>query len=334
MEHKISVHQAILQRFSDSGLNVSDLLLTAGILASEFPLHISVPQFTALIDAIVKQTDNPLIGLAIGTVDNVSQLDATSFATVHSKDLADGLMRMARYKKLICPEDIHWQIENDSIIICNQWLGDIPLSPILTDGFFANIYSMLTLALGEVVKPNAIRLRRDSIPLSYAEFFGCQIELSAQQDEIIYPIEILHRPFLTYNPDLLALILPNLDNQVSNNALPNLAEQVKQVLFVMMNGNKPTIDNVAQRLHVSKRTLQRKLADIGLNYQSLLDEVRLTIAKEMLHQTTLENGEIAFYLGFEEVNSFHRFFVKQAGQTPSEWRDSISKTESDRIKSC
>ncbi len=89
----------------------------------------------------------------------------------------------------------------------------------------------------------------------------------------------------------------------------------------MMNGNKPTIDNVAQRLYVSKRTLQRKLADNGINYQSLLDEVRLTIAKEMLKTTTLENGEIAFYLGFEEVNSFHRFFVNQTSKTPSEWRE-------------
>ena len=124
-----------------------------------------------------------------------------------------------------------------------------------------------------------------------------------------------------YNPDLLALILPNLEGQVTSNTLPTLAAQVKQVLFAMMNGNKPTIDNVAQRLHVGKRTLQRKLADNGINYQSLLDEVRLTIAKEMLKTTTLENGEIAFYLGFEEVNFFHRFFVNQTSKTPSEWRE-------------
>ena len=40
----------------------------------------------------------------------------------------------------------------------------------------------------------------------------------------------------------------------------------------------------------------------------------------MLADTAMENGEIAFYLDFNEANSFHRFFIGQTGKTPNEWR--------------
>lgn len=40
----------------------------------------------------------------------------------------------------------------------------------------------------------------------------------------------------------------------------------------------------------------------------------------MLADTAMENAEIAFYLDFNEANSFHRFFIGQTGKTPNEWR--------------
>jgi AraC-like DNA-binding protein len=38
----------------------------------------------------------------------------------------------------------------------------------------------------------------------------------------------------------------------------------------------------------------------------------------------MEPGEIAFYLGFEEVNSFQRAFHKWQGMTPTQWRTQTS----------
>ncbi len=320
MEQKITLHSATLKQFSALGLDVVKLLLQAGIVAENPPLKLNPQQFSALISAIATQSDDPLIGLKLATADSVSQLDPTTFAAVHSVDFADCLERLARYKKLICPEDIHWRLEQDGIAISNRWTSGVAFSNLLVDGFFASIHTILQLAFGKAVAPLAVHLTRAEIPLGYADFFGCDIVLNAECNTIRYPSELLHQPFVTHNPDLLGLIVPNLETEISRNAVPNLAEQVKTALFAMMNGNKPTIDNVASQLHISRRTLQRKLAEHGLNYQNLLDEVRLTIAKQVLHQTDLENGEIAFYLGFAEVNSFHRFFVQQTGKTPNDWR--------------
>jgi AraC-like DNA-binding protein len=73
---------------------------------------------------------------------------------------------------------------------------------------------------------------------------------------------------------------------------------------------------------MSSRTLQRRLGELGTSYQGLLDDVRRQAARRLLVNTNLAPGEIAFILGFEELNSFSRAFHNWEGVTPSRWRES------------
>lgn len=67
-------------------------------------------------------------------------------------------------------------------------------------------------------------------------------------------------------------------------------------------------------------TLQRRLGDEGTTYQRLLDDLRRDVACRLLSETELDAGEIAFVLGFEELNSFTRAFQSWEGTTPNRWR--------------
>ena len=87
-----------------------------------------------------------------------------------------------------------------------------------------------------------------------------------------------------------------------------------------MRGQRPSVEIVAKDLCVSPRTLQRRLEESGTTYQQLLDEVRQDTARKLLAATDLESGEIAFLLGFEELNSFTRAFHDWEGATPMRWR--------------
>jgi AraC-like DNA-binding protein len=55
----------------------------------------------------------------------------------------------------------------------------------------------------------------------------------------------------------------------------------------------------------------------------VLDDERERTARRLLSDTDLEAGEIAFALGFEELNSFSRAFQTWAGATPTRWRSAI-----------
>ena len=66
--------------------------------------------------------------------------------------------------------------------------------------------------------------------------------------------------------------------------------------------------------------MQRRLGELGTTYQDLVDGVRRQAARRLLANTDLEMGEVAFLLGFEEVNSFLRAFRVWEGATPTTWR--------------
>jgi AraC-like DNA-binding protein len=95
---------------------------------------------------------------------------------------------------------------------------------------------------------------------------------------------------------------------------------VREALSETMSGNRPTLSKAAKSLGMSVRTLQRRLGELGTTYQDVLDNVRHRSAIRLLTSTNLGLGEVAFLLGFEEVNSFMRAFHAWEGTTPAKWR--------------
>jgi AraC-like DNA-binding protein len=95
---------------------------------------------------------------------------------------------------------------------------------------------------------------------------------------------------------------------------------VRNALRRIMVGGRPSVEKLAATLRMSARTLQRRLHEERTSYQHLLDDERERTARRLLSDTDLEAGEIAFALGFEELNSFSRAFQTWAGSTPTRWR--------------
>jgi AraC-like DNA-binding protein len=81
-------------------------------------------------------------------------------------------------------------------------------------------------------------------------------------------------------------------------------------------GSAPSLGGVARRLHMSARTLQRRLDAAGTSFQALSDAVRLERAAALLADPALPLAEVAFRLGFSGASAFHRAFRKWTGTTP------------------
>ncbi len=72
---------------------------------------------------------------------------------------------------------------------------------------------------------------------------------------------------------------------------------------------------------MSERSLQRRLTDEGVSFQTLVSQTRHQMALEHLADNSLTLIEIAYLLGYEDQNSFFRAFRQWENQTPSDWRD-------------
>jgi AraC-like DNA-binding protein len=81
-----------------------------------------------------------------------------------------------------------------------------------------------------------------------------------------------------------------------------------------------TINQAAELSGVSVRSLQRRLAAMGVSFTQISNECRLEIAKELLTDTDQSLSEIATHLGYSESQNFIRAFKRGTGQTPEEFR--------------
>jgi len=88
-----------------------------------------------------------------------------------------------------------------------------------------------------------------------------------------------------------------------------------------MQTQRPSMDAISEALHMSPRTLQRRLQETGSSFQRVLDEARHSMARYYLSNSVLELNEAAYLLGFEDPNSFGRAFRNWEGMPPSDWRE-------------
>ena len=88
----------------------------------------------------------------------------------------------------------------------------------------------------------------------------------------------------------------------------------------LLAGQRPGIQDLARELHLSTRTLQRRLTEQGITFQHLLDEARRELARHYLLHSSRELNETAYLLGYEDANSFFRAFHQWEGTSPGQWR--------------
>ena len=101
----------------------------------------------------------------------------------------------------------------------------------------------------------------------------------------------------------------------------NFVERVRLVVQQKLTGRHPTIDDIAEALHISSRTLQRRLRDAGFSFRRVLEEARHRLARHYLNDPALELNEAAYLLGYEDGNSFVRAFRTWEGVPPATWRE-------------
>jgi AraC-like DNA-binding protein len=79
---------------------------------------------------------------------------------------------------------------------------------------------------------------------------------------------------------------------------------------------------IAAKLHMSARSLQRRLQSEGTSFAEVLSDMRRDMALRYLRDPRIYIGEVAFLLGFLDVTAFHRAFKRWTGSTPAEYRRS------------
>lgn len=282
---------------------------------------VSTQQYFAFWQAVDEQSDDPLLGLHLDGGHHYAICDPATLVMLHSANFQQALARLVRYKRLVCPQIVQIEQTEQEIAITSHWSTSKQAEPnLVTDLFFASLVHILQLSLPEPVKPLRLNLTRPTLAKGYADYFGCEIRLNAPRNEIVFSQQVAELPFQHHNPDLLNVLLPNLETELNQFCESSFKQQIKREIYHAFNGKKPSLEEVAKQLFLSTRTLQRRLQEAKLSFQQLLNETRLEVAEQLLKHSEMAIAEIAFYLGYQEVTSFNRAFTQWQGISPTQYR--------------
>ena len=327
MSKRFRVSSTLPRKLKELGLSSDTVLRRAGLPIGLFKLDrilVSTEQFFALHRGIAEASNDPAIGLRLGTEDRVERYDPVKLAALSARSFRDAVERSSRYKQLTCPEEIRLVERGNECAIQFLWLlAHEQEPPLLVDVCFAWIIGLGQRGTGRPIRPKRIEFQRASKHRDmYEAYFHCPVKFKAAQNVIVFSKSDIERPFVTYNADLLATVAPQLEAELNEQLTQkNLKEQAKGILKQSLAGQRPGIQDLARELHLSTRTLQRRLTEQGITFQQVLDEARRELAHHYLLHSSRELNETAYLLGYEDANSFFRAFQQWEGISPGHWRE-------------
>ena len=283
----------------------------------------STKEFFALHQGIADASRDPGFGLKLGTLERVEHYDPTKIIALSARSFRDAVERLSRYKQLTCPEELRLVDRGNECAVQFVWLlAHEKEPPLLVDVCFAWIVAMAQRGIGRPLSPKRVEFERAPAHREmYEAHFRCPVKFKSNQNALIFSSPDMELPFVTYNADLLAAVAPQLEAELKEQlAQKTFSEQAKGILKRLLAGERPGIDDLARELHLSTRTLQRRLTEQGITFQRLLEEARRELAHHYLLHSSRELNETAYLLGYEDANSFFRAFHHWEGTSPGQWR--------------
>lgn len=307
------------------GISAVDILRGAGLPEDAFSrdeLPLSSEQFFAFWSSLESRVDDPLFPLRLGRILIGNAFSPLVFAALCSPDLGIALERLSTYKRLAAPVYLEPERLSDRLRVHVSWIESATLPPpsLLTMEF------TLLVQLARTATRNHVHPLRISstAPIErlgdYETFFGVSVEFGEQQF-IDFSLDDAARPFLTSNDTMWASFEPDLRRRLGElDSSATTADRVRAALLEALPSGRTSRGAVAKMLAMSERSLSRALRREDTTFRDLVAAVRRELALHYLEGSKVPSAEIAFLLGYDDVNSFYRAFREWTGTTPERVR--------------
>jgi AraC-like DNA-binding protein len=151
------------------------------------------------------------------------------------------------------------------------------------------------------------------------ESLGCEVRFGASasvltlaRGDVDAPLAVPASVLSTALERFAALTLERVPAEQGPSLTPRVRSLLDAGLELAAGAGPPTLDQVARELSMSRRTVQRALADEGTSFEALLDDARRVRAESLLAEGHPKK-EIAYVLGFADPSAFTRARRRWAG---------------------
>lgn len=305
------------------GMSMENILEKAGIpnILWKEEIQFSTEEYYLFLKEIDEVITDEQI-LAISNVDNLNMFIPSFFAALSSKNGLEGLKRLAKYKKLIGP--VFLEIKEFEEIVQVQYFfeqreKELPRFAVLNEQLL--LMNLLNKGIGKGIMPISV-----TSPFEYGELLSKEMNITVNkgaQNEIIFSMKDLKKPFLTANNIMVEYLEPQLKQKLAemeSETFETFASRVQKKLFQLIPSGCFGLENVAEEFGISTRIVQRNLAVENIKFNQIVKSVQKIMAFNYLESKELSIEEIAYLVGYTETSSFYRAFKGWIGKTVLQYR--------------
>jgi AraC-like DNA-binding protein len=193
----------------------------------------------------------------------------------------------------------------------------------------AMFYRIIKTFLGDAWRPQEVCFMHSAPndPEAHRRFFGTRVRFGWHYDGIVCRAADLEKSIPTSDPRMARYLKEYFDSILPSSP-SEVSETVRELVWVMLKSGSCSADSVAKHLGVDRKTLNRRLANEGQSYSSVLDAVRRNMVTGFVESGQRPLIEIAGMLGFSGLSSFSRWFRNRFGRSASQWRELMSDPSS------
>ncbi|MCV2352947.1 AraC family transcriptional regulator [Paucibacter sp. B2R-40] len=283
-------------------------------------------QFWRLAEAACEH--DPGLAVEIAGQFNLRALGLLGMAWLASTSLREATRRLVRYYDLVSSIAV-LRVQQEGELVWLQYHASPGVLALTHDTWAGVVGAMCRSAYagasGQAFTPTAVRLAhgRNAGTALLAASLGCAVEVDATCTAVAFTASQLDAPLPGGHPGMalsaekiLAATLAELNSGATHH-------RVRAHLLTMLPSGHISRAAVAERMHMTERTLQRRLEVEQFGFAELLQQTRLELAQNLLRDPEHDVQDVAFILGFAEISSFTRAFRRWTGQAPSAWREHL-----------
>jgi AraC-like DNA-binding protein len=286
-------------------------------------------RYLELLEICADVLGDPQFGLKFGAQYDPRHAGVVGNVALASRTVGEAFEMMGRYLPTMVDATVSGMEVSDGIAFVYSYYIDPLMMSYRQKGDWAIAFAcnLMRKGLGdphwtpaEVLLPQLA----DETPAARrarADVMGDNIRVGHPWAGIRFDAGLLRRPMATADAMIESPMRHYGDLRLA--ALPEQRGEIEQlrreIARVLVRGESG-IEHLAKSTGTSVRTLQRRLKDAGTNYSDLQNDVRKTLALNLLENETLALGEIAFSLGYSEVSAFNHAFRRWVGQSPGDHR--------------
>jgi len=270
-------------------------------------------------------TGDPYLGLKVASFWHPSAANALGYSWLASATLKDALERTVRYFRMITDKEqlSFTESDEDYRLIIENPISDYPTANEDLDASFAILVHLCRTCYGEAFHPLRISMSRPPLPdpEPFSEHFRAPIQYSGNENSVSFDKTVATTVLPTANAEVARASEQIVQEYLARFDRSSVAMQVRARLTEQLSSGQANQESVANALHMSLRSLQRRLNDEGTSYKDLLDETRRELASHYMAESHRSINEITYLLGFSEPSNFSRAFRRWTGSSPSAYRE-------------